>query len=402
MKQLTGKKLILLGVIFALLAIIPAMVYFVGQQQDTRSRAAPATNIYFSLPGEATTAATLQTTVNQTFSADVVVSPGSNVISLIRLEIDYDPTKVELTGSKITASNGAEVPGMQTPVYEAGKLFVTFAATDLSRFLQGTPKAIATVSFKALAPTTGTPLSFGPETQVLSGDLTKIDEETSVNLLSGSTPLQVSIGAGSITTTPTATPSATLTPGTTTTPTATPSATPVAGTQVPNVAPTCTALNIDRTPSGTAPFAITFTAVGSDTDGTISKVTFNFGDGPVEDVTTGGGIGSKTLTGAQATHNYNNAGTYRAQAIITDNRGGTSLATTCTQTITVIAASSSATTAPVAPTSVVVATATSIPTPTTASAIVSVTPPGPGETIIGIGVVGTILTIIGGLLFFSL
>lgn len=398
MKQLTGKKLILLGVIFALLAIIPAMVYFVGQQQDTRSRAAPATNIYFSLPGEATTAATLQTTVNQTFSADVVVSPGSNVISLIRLEIDYDPTKVELTGSKITASNGAEVPGMQTPVYEAGKLFVTFAATDLSRFLQGTPKTIATVSFKALAPTTSTPISFGEQTQVLTGDTTKEAEETGVNLLSGSTPLQVSIGAGSITTTPTATPSATLTPGTTTTPTAT----PVAGTQVPNVAPTCTALNIDRTPSGTAPFAITFTAVGSDTDGTISKVTFNFGDGPVEDVTTGGGIGSKTLTGAQATHSYNNAGTYRAQAIITDNRGGTSLATACTQTITVIAATGSATTAPAAPTSVVVATATSIPTPTTASAIVSVTPPGPGETIIGVGVVGTILTIIGGLLFFSL
>jgi hypothetical protein len=158
--------------------------------------------------------------------------------------------------------------------------------------------------------------------------------------------------------------------------------------------PVCTGLTADRALSGAAPFSITFAAAGTSATGTISKVTFNFGDTQVSDVTASGGIGTNSVTAAKAAHTYNNPGTYTATAIMTDNTGQTSTPTTCTQTVTVTAASTS---------SQAGGGVVAVAAPTTQTAPLSPKAPlGPGDTFLKAGAVGGIISVIGAVLFFAL
>jgi hypothetical protein len=140
-------------------------------------------------------------------------------------------------------------------------------------------------------------------------------------------------------------------------------------------------LTTDLGTSGIAPYTLIFTAEGSDDDGTISKVTFDFGDGTIEDVTEGVEIGLSTIT-LQKTHTYDTAGNFEANVILTDDENSISEATTCTVEINITDDGEGG-------------SLTSTPTPTIAA-------PGPGDAIVGIGILGGVLFLIGALLFFAL
>jgi hypothetical protein len=126
-----------------------------------------------------------------------------------------------------------------------------------------------------------------------------------------------------------------------------------------------------------APFTTTFTASGNDPDGIINKVTFNFGDSQVADITDAGVVGVATVS-ATTSHTYENAGSYQVSALMTDDLGAVSSQGSCTLTMNITAI-----------------------TPT-ASPTATIEPPGPGTAILGLGAVMGILTFIGGLLFFAL
>jgi hypothetical protein len=72
-------------------------------------------------------------------------------------------------------------------------------------------------------------------------------------------------------------------------------------------APTCQSLTLSGATNGTAPYSLTFTATGTSSASTISKVTFNFGDSAIQDVPQSGGPSSVSV---QASHTYNSAGTF--------------------------------------------------------------------------------------------
>jgi PKD repeat protein len=131
-------------------------------------------------------------------------------------------------------------------------------------------------------------------------------------------------------------------------------------------------LTTDVATNGFTPYTISFTATGSDTDGTISKISFNFGD-TAQDLTTGGGIGTSSVS-AQMMHVYVTPGIYTAYALLTDSTNDVSAQqTNCTQTITIAASQS--------------AEITSTPVPT-----------GDNKAIFSFGALGIIITIIGGAL----
>lgn len=401
MSFFTWKKFLIIGFIAVLLAVIPLTVSFLQKITQTQSKATAATIFCFTLPTNNTclTAATpIQKNVGDTIPLDIWIDPNTNLpagqtgnsIVVATVSINYnqtiltaDPSLGAGLGFNIPLASATSAQGFtQTlvdPSYTPGNASVTLTVgTDALKAISQKTK-IATITFKVLAPTTGANITFD---SVKSNATSTVDPE--VNVLSTMQPATVKIGQG---TTPTVTP-------------------PVGGTVTPNQVPICTGLNVDRATTGPTPFSITFTANGNDPDptGTISSVTFDFGDGPVETITTGGNIGTRTVSVAKS-HTYNNPTTFSAKVTFTDNNGGLSAASSaCAQTITVTAGPSGNTggaTGSATPTLIVEAP-TETPTPTPLPPKTFETPPGPGISILGIGAIGAVLTVVGAVAFFAL
>lgn len=409
--RLSAKKFFLIGFVFILLIGIPITIYFLQKQQEIRSRAEKSTILTFT--PESSQASPIQKSIGDSIPLDVMVNPGTNLVSFVKLSIQYDPDKLATESSSAFVPNTTVFPTvLEGPVYSSGKVEVTLSVgPDPTKAIQTLSKA-GTLTLKAVANTTdGQPtlVTYSAATEALSigsGD------QASENVLSSTVPATIVIGGGGTVTptepgetltpipptlTPTSGPTSTPLPTTAVTETPTPTPTIQAtttptSTPVPTVSgsanqvPVCNSLAVDRATTGAAPFSITFTANGTDSDGTISKVNFNFGDGAISgDITTSGGIGTNSVNVATS-HTYNNAGTYTASAVLTDNSGGTSNATSCQQTILVQAGENTPT-----PTS----SNPQTPTPTMA-------PSGSVETAIGIGAAVLLLIIGGGLILFAL
>ncbi len=397
--KLSGRRLILVGFVVVLLIGIPLTLFFLQKQQEVRSRAEKSTTVSFSPDSSQTKP--LQKNVGDTIPLDITVNPGKNLVSFVKLEIQYDPDKLQPATSNAFQANTSVFPSvLEGPIYSTGKIAVTLSVgPDPTKSIQQTAKA-GTVTFKAVANTAaGTPtlVTYGATTQVLS---IGSNDQASENVLSTAVPAAIVIGGAGPSGEPTVPiPSGSPTP-TTEVPTNEPTAVPTIAnvTQVPsptsgggtgggNLSPVCSTLGVDRATTGTAPYSVTFTTSGSDPDGSISKATFNFGDGQVSDITSAGGIGTNSVN-VQVAHTYNNPGTFQASAILTDNNNAVSSSDTCKQTITVTATGS----ATIAPTQVVVTSAPNV----------TVAPTGSTEIALGIGLTAFLLMIGGGLLFFIL
>jgi len=413
--KLGGKKLALIGFVIVLLIGIPTTIFFLQQQQQTTSQAQQSTDLGF-LP-ESSNSEPIQKNIGDEISLDVMVDPGTNLVSFVKLQILYDTDKITPIAEDAFVPDTVTFPTvLEGPVFSDGKIEITLSVgPDPTKAVQSLAKA-GTVKFTAIAntaPDQPTLVTYGQATQVLSigsGD------QASENVLSSTTPAVIVIGGegqpsgtlipvptGSITPTAPTSPTTAIpttvtatntpTPTTQASPSATPSPSPTGGgSSSNNQAPVCNDLAVDRATTGIAPYAITFTASGTDADGTISKVNFNFGDGDVSgDVTTSGGIGTNSIN-VSVSHEYQNSGTFTASAVLTDDSGDASSATSCEQTIIVQAG---ATATPGSGGQTTNPTATFTPTPSIAAT-------GIFDTAIGIGVVSMFLIIGGSLLFFML
>lgn len=372
----SAKKLLLIGFILILLVAIPLTLYFIQQQQEIRSRAQAATTLSF-------TPSTSSVNVGDVVSLDLMVNPNSNLVSFVRLEILYDSIKLATASGnqgKAFEPNNLAFPSItEGPIYEDGRILVTLSVgSDPTKAIQ-TPTKVATFQFIAKEPTeTPTQVTLGTQTQVLS---IGPEDQASENVLASTSPAAISIGGG---------------PLPTSTPTPTPTATPTPTTTVSNTLPVCSTFTA-TVASSSAPVDVTFNVVGSDADGTIEKITINYGDNNVINYTENLGVKNVNTT---YTHTYTSAGQYTAQALLTDDQGGVSSAQSCKTTVT-IAGEPTAT-----PTGTLTPTATSTPTATPTTGVDTPTPtmeaPGPGSTVIGIGAFFTVLSIIGAILFFTL
>src|SRR5579885_144271 len=408
--NINARKFFLIGFVVVLLVGIPLTIYLLQQQQEQRSRAQKSTNITFSPTSSQT--APIQKQVGDTIPLDVMIDPGQNLVSFVKLEIQYDPTILATASANAFQANTVAFPGQEEgPIYSPGKIELTLSVgPDPTKAIQQVTKA-GTITFKALANTpTGTPtlVTFGPDTQVLS---LGSNDQFSENVLSSAEPATVVIGATSLSGTPTTSVIPTATPAVSQIPTGTPvptqtpapttalSETPAptgTGSASTDQPPVCNSLSVDRATTGTAPFSLTLTANGTDPDGTISKVTFDFGDGQQSDVTTAGGIGTNAVN-VQISHTYNNPGDYTASAILTDNNNQqSSPSASCQQTITVQSSTGGGTTG---------GGSTSTASPTLLSQT-SLTPTigatGSTAQVIGIAGVAVAFIVGGGLLFFLL
>ncbi len=382
------KKIFLLGFIVVILIAIPFSAYIAQQRQRTVSKADASTTLSLE-PASSTVK------VGENLVLSILLDPktgtaGSlpNQVSFVKLSIKFDPKKFTTIDKSLVENK--ESPNTLTSVLEDAAYDNTLGTASISLSIGADPTKfvetktkIAILTLKSLSPTDASnpsSITFNTSdggTQVLS---IASSDKTSENVLSSTKPAIVTITSASTSTTPAPTTSAGSAPSSSTTSPAIPPASSPIGSS--GIAPVCSSLNVDKLTTGTAPYSLTFAAVGSDSDGTISKISFNFGDS-VENMITGGGIGTSTVSG-QISHTYNMAGIYTAYAILTDDKGNLSAQQeSCTKTITI----NSAGFLEPSPTIMV-----QEPLPQT----------GPGENMLGIGAIGVIFTIIGGILFFLL
>jgi hypothetical protein len=199
------KNKIFLGVTLLLLVVgIPAVVFLSQQRQETRSRASQSTTLYF-VPST-TSSTPLKKAPGEAVSFDVMVNPGSNLPSLIRLEIPYDGTKVNPTSSPFVVNTVAFPTTQEGPFVRNNSILISVSVgNDPSKAISQVTK-VGTVNFTAVATTTSpSMISFGSSTQVLSVAST---DEANENVLSTTTPAYVAI-ANAPTPTPTSTPTPT-------------------------------------------------------------------------------------------------------------------------------------------------------------------------------------------------
>jgi len=387
MSSFTPKKLILAGFVLVLLIGIPVMFFLLKQQKNTTNVAA-ATVLSLSAPPAAVN-------VGDPVNFDINVNPGGiNKVSFLKLVLNYDPTKLATIDAGFavnswTIANGTQfTPSiLQGPTYDDGTVTITVSTGQAPEdAIQGlTNTKIGTITFKAIATTDTTPtqVSFATTTQLLS---IGASDQFSQNVLSNTTPASVSINAAQVI--PTAIPTV-VTPTPTVTPSTTASSSPTPTVTVSANAPTCSSLTLDKIAQGVAPYTLAFTVTGNSANSTISKVTFNFGDSITQDVTQSGGIGSSSVS-AVLTHIYNVPGTFTATAVLTDTNGNLSSTANCTQIVTI--SQGTLTTSVATPTATQIAQVSPSPLP----------PTGPNNTIITVGAIGIILSVVGVFLLFAL
>lgn len=198
-------KIFILVTLLALVLIgIPALVFLSQKKQDVRSNASASTTLEYT--PNTNSSSPLQKTIGDNVSFDILLTPGNNQPSYVRLEITYDTSKLQATSSPFSVNTDAFPSTLEGPIVQNGKILISVSVgSDPSKAIKQITK-VGTVNFStiSLTGTSPTQISYGPNTQILS---VAAGDQANENVLSSTTPAYVSIVG-----IPTATPSPTPTP----------------------------------------------------------------------------------------------------------------------------------------------------------------------------------------------
>ncbi len=373
-----NKRFLLIGFILVLLAAIPLTIYILTTQKsatNTKSSAAPSSRLFFQLENSSGTDNSVAAAAP--FSVDVMVDPASNgntnSVSFVKMSISYD-------GNALTAGTNYFTAGQKfqtvlegpTQNCDTNKKCTINATVSIGSNPQNAVTSQDTVAVLSFTPNTEgtTVLDFvKDQNQILS---LATSDQPAENVFSNSSALTLTVGAAA---SPTDSGGGGGGGGGGGQPSPTTGGGGGGGGGGTGSIPTCSSLTADPTASDSAPFTSLLTAVGNSDNAVINKVSFNFGDSNVQDVTTGTGIGTNSVS-IQVSHIYRTPGTFTASAIMTDANGNTSTQGSCTQTITVGGGGAPIPTATPQPVTTVGAT-------------------GPGSTLVIAGVVGAAIAVLG-------
>src|SRR5882724_6546552 len=217
------KKILLAGFFVVLLVGLPITAFLLQKPQELRSRATAATVLSFSPVSSPSNP--IAKKVGDTIPLDIMINPGTNAISTLKLQLHFDPGKFQGVGTSPFVPSSTSFPTIvEGPVYNSnsGDFVVTISVgSDPTKAIRTTTK-VGTLTLTAANPTDATAsiVSFGSSTQALSVAST---DQASENVLATATPAYITISAIP---TPTLIPTHTPTPLPTDTPTPTPILTP--------------------------------------------------------------------------------------------------------------------------------------------------------------------------------
>ncbi len=233
------KNILIAGILLLTIIGLPLTIVMFQHRQTLRSRATVATTLSFSPTSSATSP--LQKQIGDTVPLEITMNPGTNAISVVKLNVHFDPTKFQGVGANPLTIDTTAFPNvLEGPLLDLanGNITITISVGSDPTKAITTTRRIGTLTLKAINPTT-TPciISFGSITQAFSVGST---DQAAENVLSTTTPAYITIAAlptptPTPTHTPTPTPTAIPTPTRTPTPTATATPTP---TKTPTPTPT--------------------------------------------------------------------------------------------------------------------------------------------------------------------
>jgi len=185
-------------------------LFLLKSRQEQRSHAEKSSTLSF-LPDSSTTP--IQKNPDEPVDLNLKINPGNNLVTSLKFQISYDPTKLQLSTAEPFTINATAFPvKVEGPLVTGNSLVGTFSiGSDSTKVIKSTTN-VGTVHFKAIGGTGGTPtlVTFSSGTLVLSSAAT---DQSSENVLSSTTPAKILISGNASSS---ASPGSTDTPGTTT------------------------------------------------------------------------------------------------------------------------------------------------------------------------------------------
>lgn len=333
------------------------------QQRDTRTQATRNTTMSF-------TPSKTEAEIGDDVSFDINLTPGNNQVNFVKLVVKFDPTKLKATDASFLVNPNSNLSVLQGPIVGTNTISVALTiGNDATKVIQTNTK-IGTLTFNVIdGPAENSQISFDTTTQVRSINAGNNDAFTENVFLFGS-PASITI-----------TDAAEISPS--------------PEDEDSNKLPVCNSLVASGPLTGEAPYDLSFTANGSDSDGTLTNFKFTFE--PNESINIASSAADATSISVVTTepHTYEAAGTYTTSVVLTDDQGGTSSSVACTNTVVITDADASG-----SPSSE--DTDISNNTDVTEETVSPMPAAGPTEKVVGVGVLGGILLVIGTLLFFAL
>ncbi len=165
------KKFAILGIVILLYLILLLPLIFINlkKPQELQSKAATASSILYFEP-VSSPAKPIHKKIGDTITLNVMLNPGKNLPSAIKLQILIDQAKLKITGSSAFAPNTSAFPvALQGPLVDSHGIMVALSiGIDPTKAIQTTTR-IGTLTLTAVNETnTQQAIAFGKDTSVVS------------------------------------------------------------------------------------------------------------------------------------------------------------------------------------------------------------------------------------------
>ena len=171
-----------------MIVTLPLLLVIMQQQQEIRGRAQASTTLSYS-PTSTSTSPIIKK-VGEPINLDLMVNPGINLVSLVKLEITYDSTKLKPSANPVSINQTLFPNIIEGPVYSPGKIQVVLSVgPDLTKSV-GQTSRVATLNFDTIASSGQTLVSFGTNTSISS---VAVNDSISENVLSTTSPAYITI-----------------------------------------------------------------------------------------------------------------------------------------------------------------------------------------------------------------
>jgi len=191
-----NKKLLFLGALILLLIGIPTVVFLSQKNQETRSLANASTTLY--LTPSSTSSTPLKTRVGDKVSFDVMVDPGKNLVTFIKLELVFDPHYLQPDLENSFIPNQQAFPQtLEGPITNKDSYIITLTVgPDPSKAINKVTK-VGTLTLTASSMSRKKPVivSFGTKSEVLSINAA---DQANENVLSTTIPAYLTISPGTL------------------------------------------------------------------------------------------------------------------------------------------------------------------------------------------------------------